>query len=134
MSWSGRCLLVNHMGHTVGDEDVSNNHLGVVDEDAAVTAHSDRHGRSLESSDGAVGQGRAVSHGASDNVVLQDGRKLLHGQSRDKVGDSLEAGVRGSKDGNVLSFSVNIKQSRCVYTICKFEVGVTNLGAVNGRH
>lgn len=70
-------LLVDHMRHTVGNENVSDFHLGVVDENATVAANSDCDGSSLESWHGSVLQGGAVGYGAGNNVVLKDGRKLL---------------------------------------------------------
>lgn len=96
----GEYKPVNNVHDAVGDEDISQHDLGIVDVNVAV-ADRDVDGLAGEGLDGRVGEGRAVGDCAGDDVVLQDGGEVF---LRDVV-EGAEGGegvVVGGEDCDVL--------------------------------
>lgn len=65
------------MEYTVGDEDIGNDNLGLIDKDATVINDDIGIGAFERLELRAVLQQRAIAHGALHDMVLQDARKLL---------------------------------------------------------
>lgn len=89
------------MEDTVGDENIRNDNLGLIDKDITVVdGNVDL--LTLGSSKSAVPQRAAVSNSAIDNVVLENALEVIAAEithNRTNIG---KCGVVGSKDGNVL--------------------------------
>lgn len=90
------------MDDSVGDQNISNNNVCVVDLDTRL-GNLDLDFGSIESWDLAGLKLSRVGNGSSNNVVGQDVSKLLDGKSGSDLGDSLESLVGWSEDGDVLS-------------------------------
>jgi hypothetical protein len=89
------------MVDTVGDEDIRNNDLGLVDPDSAVVDNNVEL-LTLRSGKRTVLEGRAVAKSVVDNVVLENAleiRLAQVGEDRANVG---KGAVAGSKDSDVL--------------------------------
>lgn len=100
-------LLVNNVGHTVGNENVRDNDLGRVKEDVAV-ANGNLDRASLEGGNGlSILQGATVADSTVNDVVLQDRGELLSGQGGNQVVNGGESAVLRGKDGNILDFQVS---------------------------
>jgi hypothetical protein len=95
-------LRVNNVDNTIGHKNIRSNNTGTVDEHLSV---SDGDGQisavsSLEGT--SVSQRAAVADCAGDNVVGKHAGDLLSGEVGKTGTDSLESGVVGGEDGNIL--------------------------------
>lgn len=94
-------LRINDMDNTIGDEDIRDNDLGLIDKDSAVV-NNNVELLTLRSGESTVLEGRAVAKSVVDNVVLEDALKVRLaqvGEDRTNVG---KGAVARSKDSDVL--------------------------------
>lgn len=92
------------MDDTVGNEDISQHNLGVVDEDTAVVDGDSQVSPVQGGNDSAIPDGRRVDRlSTNDSVVGKDTGDLLGGEVAKARADSLESGVVGSENGDILS-------------------------------
>lgn len=93
--------LVDDVDDTVGDQDISGDDLGVVNENTLV---ADGDGEHLAVGGGelsAVHEAGRVADGAGDNMVGQDAGEVLGGQVAESRANVLESLVGGSEDGDI---------------------------------
>lgn len=98
---SGRDLPVNDVEDTVGDEDIRNDNLGLIDKDIAIM-DGNVDILALGSSKRAVPQRAAVSDSAIDNVVLENALEVVAAEITHNGTNIGKCSVVGRKDGNVL--------------------------------
>lgn len=98
---SGRDLPVNDVENTVGDEDIRNDNLGLIDKDITIM-DGNVDILTLGSSKSAVPQRAAVSDSAVDNVVLENALEVIAAEITHDRANIRKCGVVGCKDGNVL--------------------------------
>lgn len=89
------------MDDTVGDEDIRNDNLGLVDKDIAIM-DDNVDILALGSLECAVLQRAAVSDSAADNVVLEDALEVIAAEVAHDRANLGKGGVVGRKDGDVL--------------------------------
>lgn len=122
-NWCGIDLRIDNVGDTIGDENVRNDHLGVVDENLTID-NRDSHIFSLEGLESRVLENAAVPDRSSDDVVLEHVLEIVLAQVGEDGSDGGEGSVGGDEDGDVLGLTevadeVGLGQS----TGCGGEVG-----------
>lgn len=92
---------VNDVEDTVGDEDIRNDNLGLIDKDITIM-NNNVNILSLRSSKSTVLQRAAVSNSTVDNMVLENALKIITAKITDDRTNIGKCSVVRCKDGNVL--------------------------------
>lgn len=94
-------LRVNDVSHTIAQDDVREDDLGVVDVDGAIGTDAEGDIVSVDSRDSGVGDVAGEDDGAGDGVVGEHAGECLDAGVGKGRGGSGEGGVVGDEDGEV---------------------------------